>query len=162
MPMTKVSASVDVSAPLDEVWAFASDWRHWDAWWAGVSGFRPTTEVARGNGTRYAYRAWIAGLWLNLETEIHDFQEKVGWRGVVTKGPPHRTQWIFEAHGPGTRLTYVLEYSLPIPVLGPVLDSLFMRPGWKRRLEESLQNLRRRFESGTQRPLRDVGGNRGA
>ena len=148
MSMTKIAATVEVNAPLDDVWAFASDWRHWDSWWDGVAGFRPTTEVTRGNGTRYAYRAWIAGLTLNLETEIHDFVEKVGWRGVVTKGPPHRTQWLFEAKGAATQLTYTLEYSLPVPIVGPLLDSLFMRPGWRHRLETSLRNLKRHFEVG--------------
>jgi hypothetical protein len=151
MPMTRVSASVEVNALLDDVWAFASDWRTWDGWWAGVSGFHPTTEVTRGNGARYAYRAWVAGLTLNIETEVHDFAEKVGWRGVVTKGPPHRTQWVFESIGSGTRLTYILEYSLPIPLLGALLDPLLVRPGWQRRLETSLQNLKRHFEAGPDR-----------
>jgi uncharacterized membrane protein len=151
MPMTKVTATVEVNAPLDDVWAFASDWRHWDSWWDGVSGFRPTTEVTRGDGARYAYRAWIAGLTLNLETEIHDFVEKVGWRGVVTKGPPHRTQWVFEGKGATTQLTYTLEYSLPVPVLGPLLDSLLMRPGWQHRLETSLRNLKRHFDVRSER-----------
>ena len=152
--MTRITARVDVNAPLDEVWAFASDWRRWDGWWVGVSGFRPTTPVARGNGARYAYRAWIAGLWVDLETEVREFQEKVGWRGVVTRGPPHRTQWVFESVGAATRLTYTLEYDLPIPVLGTALDSLFVRPGWKHRLERSLQNLRRHFEAGAGRETR--------
>jgi uncharacterized membrane protein len=146
MSMTRVSATVEINAPVDDVWTYASDWRYWDDWWEGVSGFRPTTEVTRGNGTRYAYRAWIAGMTLNLETEIHDFVEKVGWRGVVTKGPPHRTQWVFKAKDETTRLTYILEYSIPIPVVGALLDRLLMRPGWQRRLEASLENLRRRFE----------------
>ena len=148
MPTTRLIASVEVNAPRDDVWAFASDWHHWDSWWAGVSGVRPTTECTRGNGTRYAYRAWIAGLTLNLETEIHDFVEKTGWRGVVTKGPPHGTQWLFEDLGTTTRLTYTLEYSLPIPVLGPLLDALLMRPGWQRRLDTSLRNLKLHFEAG--------------
>jgi hypothetical protein len=146
--MTRVSATVDIHAPLDAVWTFASDWRCWDNWWEGVSGFRPTTDVTRGNGTRYAYRAWVAGVTLDLETEIYDFVEKVGWRGVVTKGPPHRTQWVFEAKDGTTRLTYILEYSLPIPIVGALLDRVLMRPGWQRRLEKSLGNLRRRFEAG--------------
>jgi len=152
MSMTRVRATVEIKAPLEAVWTFASDWRYWDDWWEGVSGFRPTTEVTRGNGTRYAYRAWIAGLTLNLETEIHDFVEKVGWCGVVTKGPPHRTQWVFEAKDGTTRLTYILEYSLPIPILGTLFDKLLMRPGWQRRLETSLGNLRQRFEPGQGTP----------
>jgi len=146
MPLTKVEASVDIRAPLAEVFAYASDWRRWEDWWDGVSDFKPTTGLTRGNGTRYAYKAWIAGITLNLETEIHDFVENVGWTGVVIKGPPHRTRWVFEGHDNQTRLTYILEYTLPIPVLGPLLDSLLMRPGWRRRLEKSLQNLRIFFE----------------
>ena len=148
MAMTRLSASVEVNAHLDDVWTFASDWRHWDDWWDSASGFRPTTELTRGNGTRYAYRAWVAGLTLNLEAEIHDFIEKVGWRAVGTKGLPHRTQWVFEKLNGRTRLTYILEYSLPIPVLGALLDRMLMRPGWQRRLEASLGNLKRRFEAG--------------
>lgn len=144
--MTRVEASVDVQAPLTEVFAYASDWRRWEDWWEGVSEFRPTTETTRGNGTRYAYKAWIAGLTLTLETEINDFAENAGWRGVVTKGPRHATQWVFEAVGNATRLTYILEYHLPVPLLGGLLDSLLMRPGWQRRLEKSLQNLKLHFE----------------
>jgi uncharacterized protein YndB with AHSA1/START domain len=146
MTMTRIEASVDINAPLADVFAFASDWRQWEGWWEGVSAFRPATEVTRGNGARYAYKAWIAGLTLNIETEIQDFVENVGWRGVVTKGPPHRTQWVFEAKGEATRLTCVLEYSLPVPVLGGLLDSLLMRPGWRRCLEKSLRNLKLHFE----------------
>jgi uncharacterized membrane protein len=142
MAMTKIEASVEIPAPIGEVFAYASDWRYWEDWWEGVSSFKPTTERTRGTGTRYAYKAWVAGLTVNLETEIHDFVENVGWRGVVTKGMPHRTQWVFEAKGAATRLTYILEYSLPVPLL----DSLLMKPGWGRRLERSLQNLKLYFQ----------------
>jgi hypothetical protein len=144
--MTRVEASVDINAPVAEVVAFASDWQRWGDWWEGVSRFRPTTELTRGNGTRYTYKAWVAGVTLNLETEIQDFVENVGWRGLVIKGPPHTTRWVFEAMGTATRLTYVLEYNLPLPVVGALLDSLVMRPGWHRRLENSLQNLKLHFE----------------
>jgi uncharacterized membrane protein len=144
--MTRIAESVEVNAPLEEVFAYASDWRYWEKWWLGVSRFQPTTEVTRGNGTRYAYKAWIAGLTVGLETEIQDFVENVGWRGTVTKGLPHRTQWVFEAKGDTTRLTYILEYSLPIPLLGRLLDVLLMRPGWRRRLKRSLENLKLYFE----------------
>jgi uncharacterized membrane protein len=158
MTMTRLEASVEVNAPIEEVFAFASDWRHWEDWWEGVSSFKPTTELTRGNGTRYAYKAWMAGLTVNLETEIHDFQENVGWRGVVSKGMPHRTQWLFVAKGDTTGLTYILEYELPVPLLGALVDSLLMRPGWRGRLERSLRNLKRHFEG--PKGLRPVESNR--
>jgi uncharacterized protein YndB with AHSA1/START domain len=147
MPMTRVEASVEIAAPLPAVFAYASDWRMWEEWWLGVADFRPTTGVTRGNGTRYAYKTWIAGIGMELETEIHDFVENVGWRGVVTRGTPHTTRWVFEPAGTGTRFTYTLEYRVPVPVLGPLLDSLFMRRGWQRRLARSLANLKARLEA---------------
>lgn len=144
--ITRVEARVNIRAPLDEVFAYASDWRKWEDWWEGVSDFKPTTEVTRGTGTRYAYKTWVAGIALNVETEIGKFAENVGWTGMATKGPPHRTQWVFEGQSDLTRFTYILEYTLPVPILGSLLDSLLMRPGWRRRLEKSLQNLKVYFE----------------
>ena len=144
--MKKVLASIDIDVPVADVFAYASDWRRWEEWWEGVAEFRPTTEVTRGNGTRYAYKAWIAGMTRNLETEIHEFEENVGWKGVAINGPPHRTQWVFEDKGGTTRLTYILEYDLPWPVVGTILDALLMRPGWQRKLEHSLRNLKDHFE----------------
>ena len=146
MTMSRVEASVEINAPIREVFAYASDWKRWEEWWHGVSHFRPTTETTRGTGTRYAYKAWVAGISMNVETEIHDFVEHVGWKGVATKGPPHRTQWAFEDEGATTRLTYVLEYGLPVPLLGPLLDAVLVRPGWRRLLDRSLQNLKVRFD----------------
>lgn len=144
--MRRIEASVEIQAPVADVFAFASDWQRWEDWWEGVSQFRPTTEVTLGNGTRYAYKAWIAGMTFNLETEIHEFTKNVSWKGVATKGPPHRTQWVFEAKNDKTQLTYILEYDLPWPLLGPILDALLMRPGWQRMLEHSLRNLKTHFE----------------
>ena len=146
--MKRIEASVEINAPVADVFAFASDWRRWEDWWEGVSKFKPTTEVTRGNGTRYAYKCWVAGMTLDLETEIHEFVENVGWRGrgVNMKRRPHRTQWVFEPKGDKTRLTYILEYDLPWPLIGPILDSLLMQPGWQRMLESSLGNLKRYFE----------------
>jgi hypothetical protein len=144
--MTRVEVSVDILAPLAEVFTYASDWRRWEEWWTSVSNFKPTTGVTRGNGARYSYKTRIAGVRTSIETEIHDFAENVGWTGIVVKGPPHKTKWVFEGHGSQTQFTYILEYSLPVPVLGPLMDVLLVRPGWRRRLEKSLENLRVYFE----------------
>lgn len=144
--MTRVEATIDISAPIADVFEYASDWRRWEEWWQGVFDFTPTTEITRGSGARYAYKAWVPGIRYNLEIEIGNFEENVGWTGTSTKGPPARTQWIFERRDNLTRLTYILEYKLPVPVLGKILDVLLMRPGWQSRMNKSLQNLKIHFE----------------
>ncbi len=147
MAMTKIEASVDIAAPIEEVFAFASDWKHWEDWWEGVSDFRPTTAVEQGKGARYAYKARMMGISARVETEIHEFVKDRGWKGVSTKGIPHRTHWIFEHVGDCTKFTYALEYELPVPLLGSILDSLFIEPQWNRIIRESLDNLKRHFST---------------
>jgi uncharacterized membrane protein len=143
--MTRVEDSVIVDAPVHAVFEYASDWRRWPDWFEGVSEFRPTSEVTRGTGARYAYRARLMGIQANVETEIREFVEDHGWTGIATRGLPHRTHWRFEAQGESTRFTYALEYQLPVPLLGAVVDTLFVKGQWGRIIGRSLSNLRRHF-----------------
>ena len=145
--MTRIEGSVVIHAPVQKVFAFAADWRKWPDWFEGVSNFRPTTDVIRGNGARYAYRARLIGIPAAVETEIHDFVENAGWTGVATKGVPHKTQWVFETQGDDTRFTYILEYELRVPLIGALLNSLLIEREWRRIINKSLRNLKTRFPS---------------
>ena len=145
--MVRVEMSVFVPAPLSEVFAYASDWERWAEWFEGVSGFRVITEITRGNGARYAYKAHIVCFRVEVVTEITEFAENVGWTGIARGGVPHATYWHFEAVGDQTRFTYAVEGRVPIPVLGGLIDAMMLRPQWHRIVENSLANLKRRFES---------------
>ncbi|MFO7933657.1 MAG: SRPBCC family protein [Bacteroidales bacterium] len=139
--MTSVEHSITINRPVEEVFAYASDWKKWHEWFEGVSSFKPVTKTRKGNGARYAYKAKIMGLAIPVEIEIHDFIPDKGWKGRSTRGTPHRTRWEFESAGLGTRFTYGLEFRLPVPVVGPLMDRLFLKPQWEKLLRNSLQNL---------------------
>jgi uncharacterized protein YndB with AHSA1/START domain len=144
--MKQIEHSVIIPAPVDQVFSYASDYLKWAEWFDGVSDFKPTTAITRGNGARYAYKARVMGLSAPVETEIHDFVENKGWTGVSTKGVTHRTHWTFEPVSNGTKFTYAMEYQLPVPLLGSLLDPFAQRE-WKRILERSLNNLKQHFVS---------------
>lgn len=144
--MTQIEKSILILAPLEKVFAYASDYQKWEEWFEGVSGFKPITEIARGNKTRYAYKAKMMGLSIGMETEINDFMENEGWTGVSTKGMPHKTFWKFEPVDEGTKMTYGLEYALDIPWIGNWLDKTFMRPQWDKIISNSLKKLKIQFE----------------
>lgn len=143
--MTRIELNVIIPAPVEQVFSYAADYRTWTEWFEGVSDFRATSAISLGNGARYAYRARLMGVSVGVETEIHDFVHNGGWTGVATRGVPHRTRWDFEPSGDDTKFTYALEYQLPIPLLGPVIDSLLMKPQWEKIIQRSLNNLRQRF-----------------
>jgi len=143
--MTRVERSVVIDAPVEQVFNYAADYQRWSEWYEGVSGVRSTAAATKGDNARYAYRVRVMGLSVGVETEIHDFAQNRGWTGVATKGIPHRTAWCFEPVGPATRFTHVVEGHVPVPLLGSLFDSLFLRPQWARIVESSLNNLRQHF-----------------
>lgn len=143
--MTHIEHTVLIQAPVEKVFSYAADYRTWSEWFEGVSDFKSTGTISQGNGARYSYKAQLLGVSAAVETEIHDFEVNRGWKGTATKGMPHRTQWIFERVDEGMRFTYILEYQMPVPLLGPILDSLFMKPAWKKLIQKSLNNLAAHF-----------------
>lgn len=145
--MTSVEQCIVIDKPVEEVFSYASDWQYWHEWFEGVSTFTPTTSIQKGSGTRYAYKANVMGIKVPVEIEIHDYVENEGWKGISTKGTPHRTYWRFEASGNQTRFTYGLESHLPIPVLGKFLDHYILQPQWNRIISNSLINLQKVFET---------------
>ncbi len=145
--MIRVELSVLIPAPLSEVFAYASDWKRWEEWYKGVSGFRAITETTRGNGARYSYKAHIGPFRTEVVTEITEFFENVGWTGVARKGMSHTTRWRFEAVGDRTRFIHAVEGQVPIPVLGNLINAVVLKPQWQRIVGASLATLKRRFES---------------
>jgi len=106
----------------------------------------PTTEITRGTGARYAYKAKMLGMKTPVESEIQDFLENEGWTGVSVKGVEAETRWLVEQVNGKTKFTYGLPYKMPIPIRGSIRDKLFMIPAWEKIVENSLQNLKELLE----------------
>jgi uncharacterized membrane protein len=144
--MTHIKRSIEINAPVEKVFQYAADWQNWPKFFVGVYEFQPTTEITRGSGARYAYKAEMLGMKAPVETEIQDFVENEGWTGIATKGVKHKTQWLFEPIEGGTKFTYGVSYQMPVPLIGGILDKLFMKPAWVKIVEDSLQNLKEQTE----------------
>jgi hypothetical protein len=143
--MQRIAHSVVVEASIDEVFAYASDWRFWADWFDGFADCSAVAGTERGNGAIYDYKMRVLGFTFKLKTEIHNFVENKGWNGIGIEGVPHKTTWIFEELDSHTKLTYIAEYSLPVPILGPVTCFLFTDPAWRRILRRSLNNFAAHF-----------------
>lgn len=144
--MPTLERSIIIEAPIEEVFQYAADWRTWPDWYSGFTDVSPTTGTERGNGAIYVYKMWVLGLPFKAQTEVHDFVENRGWSGRRVKGVPHSTSYVFEDLAAHTKFTTAIYYSLPIPIIGPLLCSLFFNRAWRRILEKSLNNLKAHFE----------------
>lgn len=145
--MTEINRSVKINAPLDKVFEYSSDYRHWSEFFEGVSDVKPITETTRGNGTKFIYKVKVLGMSVPVGTEIHEFKENEGWRGKSFKGMEHSTQWIFKNSNGDTEFTYNLNYDFPWYFGGNMINKMFAQPEWVRIIENSLQNVKRIIEA---------------
>ena len=60
--MTYIERCIEIDAPVEKVFQYASDWNNWPEFFEGVFDFKPTTENQRGNGSRFAYKAKLLGM----------------------------------------------------------------------------------------------------
>jgi hypothetical protein len=88
----------------------------------------------------------MLGIKVGIETEIYDFVENRGWKGRGIKGVSSTTFWEFEPQDNGTKMTYALEYDMPIPLIGNWIDNTFMKPQWDNIIGKSLENLKHQME----------------
>jgi len=149
--MTRIERSIEIDVPVSKVFAYASDYNNWASFFVGVSDFIPTSNVKRGNGSRFSYKVKLLGIKASVETEITEFNENVGWKGVTVRGVKGQTQWIFKQDNNKTKFTYILIYELPIPIISNIIDALFVRPAWQNIVTESLDNLKKIIELNTSR-----------
>ena len=144
--MPTLERSIVIEAPIHKVFKYAAEWQTWPDWYVGFTDVSPITDIEKCNGAIYAYKMRVLGLSFKAQTEVHDFVEDKGWSGRRIRGVPHRTTYVFEDLTPHTRFTVSIYYSLPIPILGPVLSTLFFNRAWNLILEKSLNNIQAHFQ----------------
>lgn len=148
--MAAITVSVDIRAPLAEVWREAADLASHAEWMADAESIEFETEQRSGVGTRMRVATAVGPLRTTDLMEVTDWVEgrTIGVRhqGVVTG----RGQFRLSAVGGATRFTWTEELTFPWYLGGPV-TALAASPVlawiWKRNLE----GLRRRLEAPTAR-----------
>jgi uncharacterized membrane protein len=145
--MGKVGSSVEIHVPVEKVVAFLEDWHNAEKWYEGIYDWKPTTEMTTGNGARFSYKVKDLGLEIQYETELYDHVKGRAFKLRSVEGPKVNERYSFEPIEGGTRVTYAMDYDVPPPILGALLDLLVLRSLWAKRVQTNLQNLKRLLES---------------
>ena len=130
--MEKVFGYIDEATNLPEIWPSLVQ----------------VTDVQRlpngGHSDRFVYK--MAGI--RLEGTAEDV-EYVPNQRIVTKttGGAESTQtWLFEPEAGRTKVTFKVEYTVPIPVLGKIAEAVIIRMN-DREGDLTLANLKARIEA---------------
>ena len=113
--MTHVSTSIDIDAPIQDVWNVATDLDRLGDWVTIHREFPtpPPTEISAG--TRFAQTLAVAGTPFAVEwtaAEV-DGPHTLAWDGTGPAGTTAHTKYSLAEHDGGTRFTYENDFELP-------------------------------------------------
>ncbi len=142
----EINRSIVIDASPNEVFSFTGDWRNLPKYQKGIKNWQPTTENTRGEGAKFSYTTNELGMEFDIETEIVDvtLNEERVWQTV--SGADIEAKYLFEPQNGRTKTTYILDYNLPIPIIGNILDVLLVRESREVWVENTLQNLKKLIE----------------
>lgn len=141
-----VEGSIEVPRPVSEVWAFIVNPENFPRYVDGYRSGVVLSDVKEGIGLRFRWQGRSFGLSVESEEEVVEWEphERVAFQGKMA-GVSFRSAMILEGAGEGTHLTVRIRFSLSVPVVGPLVCELFLKPLIRNSIVRSLRNIRTQF-----------------
>jgi uncharacterized protein YndB with AHSA1/START domain len=141
--MTTIHTSVNINAPVEEVFAYLADPMNIQEWMVGMTEVMDVT--GSGVGQRYHWKYKMAGVPLRGESTISEHVPNER-RVAVSKGGITSTfTFTFAPTEGGTKLDMDVDYTIPIPVLGKLAEKLVLKRN-QREADLNNQNIKERLE----------------
>lgn len=142
--MAHLRQRVMIDAPVEKVYVYARDPRHWADFWVGLS--EPEELTGAGEvGTVVKHSYMMAGIRFPVTSRVlEDFfgSEGARWRGSI-EGPLAGEQtWLYTPAADGTEVTVDIEYTVPGSALGRIANRLVIERMQERALTQTLENLK--------------------
>ncbi len=124
--MATVAKEVTVNAPIEKVFSYISDPRNLPEIWPSLMEVKDIQSLPNGG-----YRLqWVYKMVGRLFKGIGEYTEIFPnqWFVIETKGGIRSTiTWTFRYKENRTRVTFTVEYKVPIPLLGKVAEAIVVR-----------------------------------
>ena len=109
--MARIEASVVIYRPVEEVFAFVTDYETHQQWQSGIVEAKVTSDGPLGVGSQYTYVMQMLGRRVETAGEIteHEPPRKHGWKATSAPFPVFQGGFLFEPIEGGTRVTVLAE-----------------------------------------------------
>jgi len=142
--MIKAGSSITINAPVKKIFDYLSEPTNQPEIWPSLMEIKDVQRLPDGKTkNRWVYK--MAGI--RLEGTSEGVESVTNQRIVSkTKGGVESTQtWIFQPEAGGTKVTFDVEYTVPIPVLGKLAEAIIVKMN-EHEGEVILANLKSRME----------------
>ncbi len=143
--MARVEKSILINAPLEKIFAFVSDPANLPSVWPALEQVTNVTPAANGGSSSdYVYN--MGGMRFSGHSEAIDFVPNTRLATRSKAGIENTVTWSFAPEGGGTRVTFMADYSVPVPLLGKLAEALLVRQN-EQQAETVLANLKAKMEA---------------
>lgn len=142
--MPRIRNSIKINAPVEKVFEYISNPENMQEWWSNVTGIRDVT--GHGDGQKWTWDYKMMGLHFTGTAKV--VRSRLNYeRRVESKGGMDASwYWEFKSVDGGTQLRWVIDYTIPIPVLGKVGELFILRRN-KRVARFAMANIKERMET---------------
>ena len=143
--MKKVKKTVSIEAPVSDVFRYVSNPESAVEWLPSMQQVNDIDVRDGGVGTNYRWTYTMAGMRFEGESVCTDCELN---RRLSTKsrgGIISTWDWFFEEAGGGTKMTIIIEYTVPVPVLGRIAETLVLRQN-RKEADQAVENIKRKME----------------
>ena len=141
--MGKVERSSTINAPVEKVFSYVTDPNSEVEYIPSAVEIRDIT--GQGVGQRYGWTYKLMGISFKGESEVIEHVPNERYVSKSSGGIVSTWTYIFKPTDGGTQLSLVVEYTIPVPVLGKVAEKLIMRQN-EREAALSMTNLKEILE----------------
>lgn len=142
--MARLQKSVTIHAPIDKVFTFMNDPRHLPDIWPSMIDVKDVTPAPKG-GFNFSWVYKMAGMRFEGASETIEYVTNKRTVTQSTKGIESKFTWAYDTLNDNTKLTVDIEYTVPVPVLGKLAESVILRQN-EHETELLLDNLKTRME----------------
>lgn len=144
--MGQIQKSITLKVPVNYAFGFVSDLDNLLKFIVGVNEIDAPAQINMGDGSRVTYTIErpIGGEF-DCEMELEDYVYNIGWTSNSVSGPHITENWYFKSinnKANNSQATYSLDYDVPVPIIGYLIDILFLKKYWSMCVDKSLNNLK--------------------
>ena len=145
--MPRLDNSIDIKAPVDEVFSYVSDITTHPEWVKWTKDAEVTSVEGKGVGTTSAEVMQVGPKKENVETLTTEYKEGQFLTRRHTRGMEMTDRLSVLPFGDGTKVAWSIDYNPPMGGMGKLMDKLFMERLFDQLMKDSLHNLKERLES---------------
>ena len=137
--MAKVERNVTINAPVDKVFTYITNPNNQLEWLPGMTEVRDIT--GEGVDRKFGFTYKMMGIPFKGESQIEEY---VPNERIVLKssgGVVSTWTWDFNAEDGGTNINLVVEFTIPVPVVGRVGERLALKQN-EREADHAVTNLK--------------------